>query len=98
MIILIVIQIILIVGLLALAFYLVDKVIDIYKLKLSFGRKNQFTRKCRKSRVPHQLLILLNFDVSTAERLINHAKLKYTGKSDRWYAEKVIHDLERDRK
>jgi hypothetical protein len=95
--ILIVTQIVFIVGILGLILHLTDRIVDAYKLRLSFGRKNKFTRKSRKSRIPHQLLILVNFDTPTAERLMNHVKLKYPGKSDRWYTEKVIHDLERDR-
>lgn len=32
-----------------------------------------------------------------ARRLLEQAKFKYPGKSDRWYVEKIIYDLERDR-
>lgn len=32
-----------------------------------------------------------------AKRLLEQAKFKYPGKSDRWYVEKIIYDLERDR-
>lgn len=45
----------------------------------------------------HQLLTRVNFDVATAERLINHLKRKHPGKTDRWYIEKAINDLDRDR-
>ena len=31
-----------------------------------------------------------------ARRLLEQAKFKYPGKSDRWYVEKIIYDLERD--
>lgn len=32
-----------------------------------------------------------------AKRLLEQAKFKYPDKSDRWYVEKIIYDLERDR-
>lgn len=36
-------------------------------------------------------------DKRLAQRLLDRAKLKYPGKSDSWYVEKVIYDLGRDR-
>jgi|AGSF01.1.fsa_nt_gi hypothetical protein len=36
-------------------------------------------------------------DKALAERLLNHAREKHPGKSERWYAEKVIYDLRRGR-
>jgi hypothetical protein len=42
-----------------------------------------------------KLLILVRQD--TAERLIALAKKKNPGKSERWYLEKVIYDLQRRR-
>lgn len=45
----------------------------------------------------NQLLIRLQFDIPTAERLINSLRLKYPGESERWYIEKAIQDLDRDR-
>ncbi len=44
-----------------------------------------------------KLLKLMHGDHQGAERLIQQAKLKYGGKSEDWYCEKVIFDLERDR-
>lgn len=44
-----------------------------------------------------KLLKLMHGDRRGAERLIQQARLKYGGKSDDWYVEKVIFDLERDR-
>jgi uncharacterized protein HemY len=44
-----------------------------------------------------KLLKLMHGDRQGAERLIQQAKLKYGGKSENWYFEKVIFDLERDR-
>lgn len=41
--------------------------------------------------------LLKRVDRGTADRLINAAKYKTPGKSERWYLEKVIYDLERGR-
>ncbi|MBD2503142.1 hypothetical protein [Anabaena azotica] len=46
----------------------------------------------------HQLLIRVQFDVATAERLVTDCQRKNPSKSDRWCIEKVIWDLERDRR
>ncbi|MBD2519949.1 hypothetical protein H6G93_34410 [Nostoc sp. FACHB-973] len=43
------------------------------------------------------LLILLKGDVRTAKRLLLQQRRRHPGKSDNWYLEKVIYDLERDR-
>lgn len=50
-------------------------------------------RGCRTLR--RKLLNLVHHD--TAERLINSAKRQHPGKSERWYLEKVIYDLQRGR-
>ncbi|MEA5468571.1 tetratricopeptide repeat protein, partial [Spirulina sp. 06S082] len=44
-----------------------------------------------------QLLTLVGGHWSLAERLIGQAKYDYPGKSETWYLEKVICDIERDR-
>jgi hypothetical protein len=44
-----------------------------------------------------KLLKLMHGDRKGADRLLQQAKLKYGGKSEDWYVEKVIFDLERDR-
>lgn len=44
-----------------------------------------------------KLLLLLNGDRNTANRLLNLAKTRNPQKSIQWCAEKVIFDLERDR-
>ncbi|AFY48893.1 hypothetical protein Nos7524_3090 [Nostoc sp. PCC 7524] len=44
------------------------------------------------------LLTLLKGDVPTAKRLLAQQRRKNPGQSDNWYLEKVIHDLERDRR
>ncbi|MEH2246389.1 hypothetical protein [Nostoc sp.] len=43
------------------------------------------------------LLILLDNDVPAAKRLLLQQRQRNPGKSDNWYLEKVIYDLERDR-
>ena len=43
-----------------------------------------------------QLQDAVRGDKDLARRLLNRAKLKYAGKSNRWYVEKIIYDLERD--
>jgi hypothetical protein len=44
------------------------------------------------------LLILVKGDVATAKRLLAQQRRKNPGQSDNWYLEKVIYDLERDRR
>ncbi|WZI67019.1 MAG: hypothetical protein ACSI46_14970 [Gloeotrichia echinulata DVL01] len=44
------------------------------------------------------LLILVKGDVALAKRLLAHQRRKQPGQSDNWYLEKVIYDLERDRR
>jgi hypothetical protein len=66
-------------------------------------RANKFDSKIRKSKshglsgLWHQLLIRVQFDIPTAERLVFHLKIKHPGQTDRWYIEKAIFDLERDK-
>lgn len=44
-----------------------------------------------------RLMLLLHDDRRAANRLLTQVRLKYPGKSEMWYWEKVIFDLERDR-
>ncbi|MEA5617942.1 hypothetical protein VB711_08835 [Cronbergia sp. UHCC 0137] len=46
----------------------------------------------------HELLSLLRHDRETAERLLRFEQKKNPGKSEKWYLEKVIYDLKRDRR
>ena len=46
----------------------------------------------------NKLLLLLNGDRNTANRLLNLAKTRNPQKSDQWCVEKVILDLQRDRR
>lgn len=66
-------------------------------------QENRLDSKVRRSKshgfsgLWHQLLIRVNFDISTAERLVETLRRKHPGKNDRWYIEKAIFDLERDK-
>lgn len=51
----------------------------------------------RNRQLQKQLLDLLNGDVAAAKRLLRQQRQLHQGKSDNWYLEKVIWDLERDR-
>jgi hypothetical protein len=63
------------------------------------GRVSHSYRTDSKNReLQGDLLILLRGDVPTAKRLLAQQRRKNPGKSDNWYLEKVIYDLERDRR
>lgn len=47
-------------------------------------------------RIDSNLLRAAKGDRKLAARLLENAKFRYPGKSDRWYVEKIIYDLERD--
>lgn len=47
--------------------------------------------------IDRNLLQALKGDKALAERLLNHARERYPGRSERWYAEKIIYDLRRGR-
>ncbi len=47
-------------------------------------------------RIDSNLLRAAKGDRKLAARLLENAKFRYPGKSDRWYIEKIIYDLERD--
>jgi hypothetical protein len=47
--------------------------------------------------VDRQLLRAVGGNHALAKRLLEQVRWKYPGKSERWYVEKVIFDLERDR-
>jgi len=68
----------------------------INKHRLSGGNRyysRKSDRGCRELR--RKLLNLVHYD--TADRLIDSAKRQHPGKSERWYLEKVIYDLQRGR-
>ncbi|MBD2040685.1 tetratricopeptide repeat protein [Microcoleus sp. FACHB-672] len=59
-------------------------------------RENQ--RSLPSLKLERKLINLLNGNRSAAERLIEQTRYKNPGKSENWYWEKVIYDLERDRR
>jgi hypothetical protein len=46
----------------------------------------------------HQLIQMLRGDAALAKRLLRQQRQINPGRSDNWYLEKVIYDLERDRR
>ncbi len=46
--------------------------------------------------IPADLLRATKGDKNLAKRLLANARIRYPGKSDRWYLEKILYDLERD--
>ena len=44
-----------------------------------------------------RLFALVNGDLDLADRLLNQVRLDNPGRTESWYYEKVIYDLERDR-
>ncbi len=68
------------------------------KFKPSYVNDNSEIRIEQVSRpLQNKLLLLLNGDRNTANRLLNLAKTRNPQKSVQWCAEKVIFDLQRDR-
>ncbi|MBD2460324.1 hypothetical protein H6G89_04635 [Oscillatoria sp. FACHB-1407] len=61
-------------------------------------RPNEINFNQANSSLRHKLLRLLNGDQAAAQRLFKLATLKYPGETPNWYVEKVIYDLERDRR
>ena len=51
----------------------------------------------RGGNIDRNLLKAAHGDAKLAERLLEQARFKYPGKSENWYVEKVIYDLNRDR-
>jgi len=58
--------------------------------------RDKYSNSRHLSRQWNQLLKKVNSDTAPAERLINHLKQKHPGRSDQWYIEKAIFDLQRD--
>ena len=77
------------IGLLFLAYFLVQ---EIQKQK-KYKTKYKLDRSLDK-----QLLIMVRGDRECALRLLRNARKNNPGKSYLWYHEKVIRDLERDRR
>jgi hypothetical protein len=47
--------------------------------------------------IDRRLLRAVGGDRKLAKRLLDQARWRYPDKSERWYAEKVLYDLDRDR-
>ncbi|OKH18777.1 hypothetical protein [[Limnothrix rosea] IAM M-220] len=60
--------------------------------------KRRSSNRGQDSALRKQLIRLLHGDRQAVERLIYSAQLKQPGKSEGWYEEKVLQDLERDRR
>jgi uncharacterized protein HemY len=83
---------------LALIILLVLYARDPFRGNHGTGRGSGTNRPRQASRhMQTKLLKLMHGDRKGAERLLQQARLKYGGKSEDWYCEKVIFDLERDR-
>ena len=66
---------------------------------LSKEIQKQFTNKPKLDRsLDYELLRLLGGDRQAALRLLRNARKNHPGRSYLWYHEKVIRDLERDRR
>ncbi|MBD2243215.1 hypothetical protein [Nostoc sp. FACHB-888] len=77
---------------------LVVAAISFVKQQLQFSGKSKSYRNDPKNRqLQSDLLALLRGDVRTAKRLLRQQRQNCPGRSDNWYLEKVIYDLERDR-
>ncbi|MBH8561653.1 hypothetical protein I8748_34610 [Nostoc sp. CENA67] len=66
--------------------------------KLRGKTSHSYRTDPRNRHLQHQLLGMLQGDTATAKRLLRQQRRNHPGKSDNWYLEKVIYDLERDRR
>lgn len=66
------------------------------KSQIPSGLKSKHSRKQANKYLQSKLLNRVDRDV--ADRLISSAKKSNPGKSEQWYCEKVIYDLNRDRR
>ncbi len=48
------------------------------------------------ARVRNRTIALMNNDMERIERLLDNARQRTPGKSEQWYWEKILYDLERD--
>lgn len=68
----------------------------IYSIWRDRNPKKSSNRQSWNGKISAPLLQAVKGDRALAKRLLEGARLKYPGKSDRWYIEKVIYDIERD--
>ncbi len=67
----------------------------VYELWRDRNRKSSPNRSLKR-KISRPLLQAVKGDRALAERLLESARLKHPGKSNSWYTEKVIYDIERD--
>jgi uncharacterized protein HemY len=86
-------QVVSIIVILSVLFFL------IYLLFQEVQKQKRFTSKKKLDKsLDQQLLTMLGGDQKTALRLLRNARKNNPGRSYLWYHEKVIRDLERDRR
>jgi hypothetical protein len=94
-------------GILLLALWLAgfSLCIQLWLLTKPFSKTKRKRKPRRRPRPKSQhvpletrLTSLLNGDQLTAQRLTDWNRRRHPGRSERWYWEKAIHDLERDRR
>lgn len=91
--------------------YLSELLKQIFKPRVPLGfqvpkdqpkRKQNYSQSYLKDpknrELQHKLIEMLRGDTATAKRLLKRQRQLHKGKSDNWYLEKVIYDLERDRR
>jgi hypothetical protein len=61
------------------------------------GKSSSYRNDPKNRQLQSDLLAILQGDVRTAKRLLKQQRQSAPGRSDNWYLEKVIYDLERDR-
>lgn len=61
-------------------------------------QRNSIFQRHRPNPLQEKLLAMLNGDRAGAERLLRHAKQMNPGRDEDWYFDKVIYDIERDRR
>lgn len=72
--------------------------------RLKIGNAHGASRTKKQTTAPYDpptkryLIQLLHGDRQAVERLMDSARARQPGKPECWYAEKVLHDLERDRR
>ncbi|MBE9038446.1 ABC transporter permease [aff. Roholtiella sp. LEGE 12411] len=59
---------------------------------------NQVEESASDSYLKNRLIARLSGDTAAAERLVEQAKENYPGMPENWYCERVLDDLERDRR
>ena len=85
----------------AFSFLMLKLVMAINETKPQPGKRGTQGRKrtpTQNKKLEVKLLAMLNDDRKGANRLLKGAKRMHPGKSVEWYWEKVIDDLERDRR